>query len=326
MTFAPDDLDRIAAHLAATGEIDTRYSYTGDGAGSWDRLATWQETGAEPNVLHATLSMLRDMHHELIAPLHGPVRVVDLGPGNGIPVRGLLQRLRDAGRLERYVGVDASAEMLAIAEANLREWLDPAPPLEFHRRDFTADPLADLRGRATLVFLGGGTLLNFADPVAVLRHVRQVADVIVYAARADTVHSRASFRWARDHTGDGMPDDYRSMLERLGVPRSHYEPESGFDDTARQRYLRIRLTAPVTIAGRLTLPPGRRVQLWRYLHRTVEELGAMMTDAGYAPLTARRSPDGEFLLFAGRVPPADGEAFTGGAAATDGDASTDGAA
>jgi hypothetical protein len=32
MVFSPDDLDRIAADLAATGEIDTRYSYLGQHA------------------------------------------------------------------------------------------------------------------------------------------------------------------------------------------------------------------------------------------------------------------------------------------------------
>jgi SAM-dependent methyltransferase len=138
MTFTPDDLDDIIAHLAATGEIDSRYSYMDEGAANWDRFATWQERDVEPNVLHSTLSMLRDAHSDLIAPLHGPVRVVDLGPGNGIPVRGVLERLQAAGRLERYVGVDTSTEMLAVAEANLRAWLGPTFPLEFHRRDFAA--------------------------------------------------------------------------------------------------------------------------------------------------------------------------------------------
>jgi hypothetical protein len=55
------------------------------------------------------------------------------------------------------------------------------------------------------------------------------------------------------------------------------------------------------VAGRLTLPAGRRVHLWRYHHRSADELTAMLESAGYAPLTVRRSPDDEFLLVAGRV-------------------------
>ncbi|MEV4631506.1 hypothetical protein AB0J90_35075 [Micromonospora sp. NPDC049523] len=81
MTFTPEDLDHIAAHLAATGEIDARYSYMGEGAATWDRFVTWQEGDAVPNILHSTLSMLHDAHHDLVARLPGPVRVVDLGPG-----------------------------------------------------------------------------------------------------------------------------------------------------------------------------------------------------------------------------------------------------
>ncbi|MGW4464867.1 class I SAM-dependent methyltransferase [Micromonospora sp. NPDC004704] len=300
MTFTPEDLDHIAAHLAATGEIDARYSYMGEGAATWDRFATWQEGDAVPNILHSTLGMLHDAHDDLVTSLPGPVRVVDLGPGNGIPVRGMLERLQAAGRLERYVGVDISAEMLAIAEANLRTWLGPAAPLEFRRRDFTAEPLADLRGPATLVLLAGGTLLNFADPVAVLRHAQEVADVIAYALRVDTVANRAFFQFGETETGD-IPERYHAMLDRLGVRRDCYEPEVGFDGTARQRYLGIRLTGPVMVAGRITLPAGRRVRLWRYHHRSADEITAMLEAAGYAPLTVRRSPDNEFLLVAGRV-------------------------
>jgi hypothetical protein len=55
------------------------------------------------------------------------------------------------------------------------------------------------------------------------------------------------------------------------------------------------------IAGRLPLPAGRRVRLWRYLHRTADELTAMLEAAGYSPLAGRRSPDGEFVLLAGRA-------------------------
>lgn len=86
--------------------------------------------------------------------------MLDLGPGNGVPVRGFPQRLQAEGRLERYIGMDTGTETLALAEATMRTWLGSETPLEFHRRDFTADPLADLRGPATLTVVVGGTLLN----------------------------------------------------------------------------------------------------------------------------------------------------------------------
>jgi L-histidine N-alpha-methyltransferase len=300
VTFKSEDLDRIAAHLVVSGEIDARYSYVGEAAAAaWDRFVAWQERETAPNGVHATRSLLRDAYDELTNPLRGPVRVVDLGPGNGVPVRGVLERLRASGRLERYVAVDMSVEMLAIAEANLRAWLGPDAPLEFRCRDFAVDPLADLRGPATLVLLAGGTLLNFADPVAVLRHVRDVADVVVCEVRVDTIANRALFLVHEPGQGNDIPRRYRAMLDSLGIPRDRYEPERGFDEMTRQRYLRIRLTGPVTVAERLILPAGSRVHLWRYHHHTPDELTAMLGMAGYTSLTNRLSADGEFLLFAG---------------------------
>ena len=300
MTFTSEELDRIVADLATTGEIDARYSYMNEGATSWDRFVTWQEGDTTLNSVNTTPGMLRDAYDDLIAPLRGPVRVVDLGPGNGVPVRGLLERLRAGKRLERYVGVDFSIEMVAIAETNLRAWLGSAAPLVFHRRDFTADSLDDLRGPATLVLIAGGTLLNFADPVAVLRHVRDLEDVIACAVRVDTIANRTLFPLYEPGEGEDIPRRYRTMLEHLGIQRENYEPERGFDEKTGQRYLRIRLTGPLTVADRLTLPTGSHVLLWRYHHHTDVDLSAMLETAGYAPLTDCRSPGGEYMLLAGR--------------------------
>jgi hypothetical protein len=85
MSFTAEELDDIATHLAATGEIDARHSYLGEGAATWDRFVTWQQSEGSANILHATLGLLADAHSTLAGALSGPVRVVDLGPGNAMP-------------------------------------------------------------------------------------------------------------------------------------------------------------------------------------------------------------------------------------------------
>ncbi|WP_430787924.1 hypothetical protein [Actinoplanes sp. G11-F43] len=109
--------------------------------------------------------------------------------------------------------------MLAIAEANVRSWLRPDARLEFHRRDFTVDPLTDLRGPSTLALVTGGTLLNFTDPVAVLRHLRHGADLLAWVARVDTVTNRTDFASSRTGSGQDIPEKSRLLLDALNVPR-----------------------------------------------------------------------------------------------------------
>ncbi|WP_430787922.1 hypothetical protein [Actinoplanes sp. G11-F43] len=53
------------------------------------------------------------------------------------------------------------------------------------------------------------------------------------------------------------------------------------------------------MAGRLRLPAGHHIRLWRYHHRSAEELGSMLVKAGYIPRYEHRSPDGEYLLLTG---------------------------
>lgn len=295
--FAAHELDRIAAQLEADREIDSRYSYMGDGAVHWTRFVTWQQKDTAPNVLRGARALLRDAHPDLLELLPGPVRVLDLGPGNAVPVRAVLDRLHAAGRLERYVAVDTSAEMLAIAERNLRGWLGPTVTLDGYLRDFTADPLEDLKGPgATFAVLLGGTLFNFVDPVAVLRHLRGTADVLACTVKVDLPGTSTA---AANEVRGEMPLRFRTLLELLGIDRASYEPEVGFDDTTRERFLRIRTTRPVTVAERVRLAAGESVLLWRYRHHSATDLDAMFARAGFRVAVERHTRDGQFALVAG---------------------------
>ncbi len=299
------ELDRIAADLATHRRLDTRFSYLGAGAAHWDAFVAWQATDPATNMLLRTRELLRDAHDDLLTlfPPAAAVHLADLGPGNAAPVVDLLARLGAAGRLKTYTAVDLSASMLALAERNLHTVLGAGTPMAFHRRDFATGDLTDLLDAPALVLLVGGTLLNFAAPRTVLRHLRTSLPrpgVLVTTMKIDTTANRTAFRFGATNTGGELPERYRYLLDLLGI--EHCTPEFGYDEARGERFLRIRLTAPVTVelpgAAPVHLPAGDTVHLWRYRHHRTPDVLDLFHDNGFDVPVCHLSACGEFLLVA----------------------------
>ena len=89
-------------------------------------------------------------HLEQLARTHAPLRVLDVGCGNGRFADFLADHFRDLGRRIEYVGVDASRTLLDIA---LRRPLERIAP-RWHRADFVddADALPPDRFHAVALF------------------------------------------------------------------------------------------------------------------------------------------------------------------------------
>ncbi|WP_433220487.1 L-histidine N(alpha)-methyltransferase [Dactylosporangium sp. CS-047395] len=297
--YTEAEVARIAADLGERRQIETRFNYVGAGAGHWADMAAWMLTvdGANRS-LRETLALLDVLRPWLLATLdpRRQTRVVDLGPGDGTPAAALLGML-PAGT--EYVGVDISAQLLAVAARNLagRRFV----PV---RRDFESESLDDLvapPGTQTVVLLTGGTLCNTADPAGTLRRVAGLmrpGDVLLCGVRLDHPESRTSFALAPGD--DDLAPHEQVVLDLLGITPGGYVPERGYDPERRERYIRVRLTASVEVdfgAGRVVrIGRGERVRLWRYHHRSHGEMRALIAAAGLAATAEASSADGQFLL------------------------------
>lgn len=109
-------------------------------------------------------------------PPDGPVRLLDVGTGNGRLLRRVAARIRDTGRDCRGVGIEIDPATLAIAGAEARA--APSPRSTFIRADALRLPLADRSVDVAVCIL---TLHHFPDDaaVALLREMGRVARVAV---------------------------------------------------------------------------------------------------------------------------------------------------
>jgi uncharacterized SAM-dependent methyltransferase len=106
------------------------------------------------------------------------INVFDLGPGNGEPIRAVLDFLLPTNNVNKYIGIDISENMAEKVKFNLKSW---GFNMETHMiiEDFEK---LDLQGTLMLhslntnkyrnfVFFLGNTICNFQEPAKMLNKV-----------------------------------------------------------------------------------------------------------------------------------------------------------
>ena len=313
--FSPKQILDIISNLTIHHETPLQYTYVNGGAEDWNEYASKLYAEGSPNLLNQTIELLDVTAGKIDQLLQGykKVNVVDLGSGNGLPVRSTLQRLLDEGRLGRYIPVDISQDMLKILGENIKEWFGDSVQFEPHIRDVSYERFNDILAledneTVNLVFFLGGTLANFRSPEQVLLAINNslgLNDILVHNSYLDTPKTRLYFDNRSDRKTqiqDGL------ILDFLNIDESYYDVEQIFDEWKRARSISIRPKVDLTI--RFTLPHGERIVelhknepilIWRHWHKTAIELMQQFDQAGFDIIQSTKSPDGQYILLTCKI-------------------------
>ncbi|MFK0292758.1 L-histidine N(alpha)-methyltransferase [Streptomyces sp. NPDC090442] len=323
--YSAAQVDAVADSLSLRAEFPYQLTYLGEGSEMWRA----GEVPSNPDLV----PMLRDINSLLtrhaeqllaLAPPSSPVQIVDLGPGTARPVRGLIRHLLERTRLAGYRAVDISAEILELARKNLQsEFPDHAEHFELWQGDFTGPDLKRVLApeRASghsggepfrFVIMAGGTLYNFADPNQVLRHVRSAMsehDVLLLTLRIDIGADRPAFMKEVKVGGAHKPQQLAG-LDLLGIDRSWYVTESGFDRMRSEIFVRARFLEPVTVAfdaaggnRAVSFEPDDTVVVWRYLYQDSAAVADQLSDCGLQVRLLERGEGSHVVLVAATPTP-----------------------
>lgn len=307
--YSPTQVVEIAASIDTYREIPLKYSYFDDGADYFDRYTKRLLNEETPNTLKETIELLAANRESLDRLLRGrkQVNVIDLGVGNALPVKGLLSHLLEKDVLGRYVAVDTSKGLLAIAEHNIKEWFGERVRFEGHIRDIAYDRFNDLLvddsldadDSLNLVLFLGGTLSNFRVPSDVLRTIynsMSPGDLFVHSLKLDTPNSRRFFDVL-------FETQLRLPLDLLNVDPSWYEVERFFDEKQKARFIRVRLTVALSITFELgngqrclEFNKGETILIGRYWHQNALDVFSQLDRTGFNLLQASITQGHEYIL------------------------------
>jgi uncharacterized SAM-dependent methyltransferase len=322
-TFNTKQIFDIISNLTIHRELPLKYSYLDGGANYWDKYVHRLSSESQPNMLTSTVKLL-SMNTDDLERLLGTrrqVNVVDLGPGNGLPIKELLTHLQKLGRLKRYIALDISKEMLEIAEKNINEWFRGDVKFEGYIRDFGHERFDDLFAEdysgndedipINLVLLLGGTLCNLRSPDQTLQAINSslgLDDLIIYSTKLDTANSRRFFDFNISQKSQELTPRHRLTLDMLNIDDSLYDVEQFYDETRRARFISIRLKVALSIEFKLAngtrcldFKKDDSILLWRYWHQNAIDIIKQFDKNDFDLQIAAKSEDQEYLLLLSRI-------------------------
>lgn len=314
----------IISNIEIHREIPHAYSYFNGGARHWDLYTRKLLDEKAPNPLTKTIDLL-ELNANYIDDLireYDVINVIDLGVGNCLPVKNLLERLLGSGKLKRYMGIDTSQDMLAIAEQNITKWFGGRIKFEGHVRDIVYDRFSDLLAddsigganapTVNLVLFFGATILNFREPEHALQTINNSMgknDLLLFSLKLDTERARRYFDFSAESEGPVLDLIEKAILDFLNIEPSFYDVEQFFDSEKMARQIQVRLKVALSIEFQLgqdgkkvvELNKGETILLWRAKHQSAIETINQLDRNGFDLIQATRSKDQEYLLSISKI-------------------------
>ncbi|MEH2001059.1 MAG: L-histidine N(alpha)-methyltransferase [Nostoc sp.] len=128
--FSEEEVLGIIHALEVRREIPLKYSYKGRGAKIWDDfyrkyiIPRWYRTS------NVEIDLLKDNFKYFNGNIKSgeKVNIIDVGAGNSYPVKNFILRLNKLDKVNKYIALDISDELLHLSRSNFKKWF---PLIEF---------------------------------------------------------------------------------------------------------------------------------------------------------------------------------------------------
>ena len=129
--FSEAEVLEIIEALEVRRELPLKYSYKGRGAEIWDNFYLKYLTPRWYRTSNPEIDLLKENFEVLAAKLKSfkRINIVDVGSGNSYPVKGFIRRLNNLGKVNKYIALDISKELLNLSRNNFSHWF---PLIEYH--------------------------------------------------------------------------------------------------------------------------------------------------------------------------------------------------
>lgn len=315
----------IVFNLEIHHEIPRQYNYFDQGAHHWDMYAEKMATEDSPNGMNGTIKLLADnlsFIERLIKP-YKKVNIVDVGVGNALPSKGIIQDLIDKDKMGRYIAIDISPEMLKIANRNIYKWFSGKVKPELYALDLNYERFLNVLAEeyiredqedvANIILLFGGTFPNFRDPDGAYRTIHEsmgLKDFLFTVLKLDDPVNRQHFDFNEPKENDtSLPLIHGLVADLLNIDASLYDLELGYDDKNNERYEKIRLKMPLIVEfsfegggyRNVEFNKGDRILIWRYRHQDFMNVMEQFDRNGFNVIHSSQTEEQEYMLTVSQV-------------------------
>lgn len=245
--YNTEEIAEIYNNLETKKEVADKFIYKDEGAQIWDEFYSENEISK----LWSIPDIVEDLLIQNIVNLNYytdnyKINIFDLGPGNSQPVKKYIKELINIDKIEKYIGVDISPDMLHISENNITKWF---PDLKYDK--FVCD-LENvnfhnyfLKQKDTdiinVILHTGGTISNHNDRLKVIKNIRNamgIQDIFIFSCTLDTISTRAELNHMQTEEADKQ-DIFVPKI--LGIDVDSCGFEVSFDHTNRRKIKTLKL-------------------------------------------------------------------------------------
>ncbi|MEH2286059.1 L-histidine N(alpha)-methyltransferase [Nostoc sp.] len=128
--FSEEEVLEIIHALEVRREIPLKYSYKGRGAKIWDDFYQKYVIPRWYRRANVEIDLLKDNFKYLNSNIKTgeKVNIIDVGAGNSYPVKNFIYKLNKLGKINKYIALDISEQLLHVSKTNFIKWF---PLVEF---------------------------------------------------------------------------------------------------------------------------------------------------------------------------------------------------
>lgn len=297
--FSEEEILGIIHALEVRREIPLKYSYKGRGAKIWDSfylkyvLTRWYRTSnLESDLLRKNFEYVNS-----ILQNYKNLNIIDVGAGNSYPVKEFVGKFNKSGKINKYIALDISEELLDLSKQNFRKWF---PNIEFisHTIDietscFTKILLEDQANieaddTAKIIFHLGVTIGNHQNRTGVLKNFRDSMgknDLLVF-----TNETGSNSKWdgrVRGGLKYHAEQVYAWIKNKIGISSEDCELVRKYDLKTDSIVANIKFAQDYTINFRfmkidknIEIYKGEEITIWRHHKYEIPELLQELERAG----------------------------------------------
>ncbi len=228
--FTKSQLIELIVNLRK-GVLPTKFTYFNEGVKCWNQISVNSYNSRVLSVIDTSLEYLifRFKKYEVI-------NLIDIGVGNGLPVKILIEKFLKSGFKVNYTGIDISPEMIEILRSNLNKWFGKKINIDTKIADIEhtviRDILYDTRVKnrnstsCNLVLMLGCTIGNFVERERVLKNISASMTIDDYYLFDAEIKSPIDYGLVSSHLNSEIAiREDTWLLEFLGLKNDFYQRE-----------------------------------------------------------------------------------------------------
>jgi uncharacterized SAM-dependent methyltransferase len=290
-TYTVDEAIEIVDDLEFKKQVNLKYGYKDIGAKSWDEFYLSGESPVKNEVSSRFLSTFREAL--FLHPEAKKFNIIDIGPGNGYPVKEVLQELQEKNFLDTYICIDISEEMNQLAVSNIKKWF-PDIKIKSYNTDieitrlsrlFLENKSSDQNESNLVLYLDG--LCNHDDTIQVLKNIRRGLarnDLVVLGFTIDTNKNRSALSYVKN---DVLDRHNTLVLKMLGIDTEKCDLEVRYDSNINSKIKVLKLDKDYELTVKLInktkkieLYAGEEITVWKHFLFPIDGFLKELTRAG----------------------------------------------